>query len=291
MGFGFIQKHAPTLQPEDLALPAANADKTRLNFLAASWLPLEGDEGPARTVVLIDELPQADNAIQKAMANIIQEKECHGHRLRPGVSFVSTGNRVTDRAGANRILSHLSNRMTRLELEPHLDDWCNWALDHDVAPVVISAMRFKPNMLFDFDPQRDINPSPRAWAERVSPILGKVPAEAEFECVKGAVGEGFAAEFMAHLKRYRKLPNIDALLMQPDQAEVFTDPSINYAIAGAIANRATCDNFERVMTYAKRMAPEFMVLVVRDAIRKDKALQNTPAFMNWAIKEGANVLM
>lgn len=291
LGFAFIQKHAPTLQPEDLALPASSADKTRLNFLAADWLPLTGDAGPERTVILIDELPQADNAIQKAVANIIQEKECHGHKLRSGVSFISTGNRVTDRAGANRLLSHLSSRMTRIDFDVHLDDWCSWALDNDVDPIVISYLRFKPGQLNDPNPQADIYPTPRAWAERVSPILDKVPPEALFDVVKGAVGEGATAEFIGFRNLYLKLPNPDVVLMHPDTSEVPEGLDTLYALSGAIAHRATHDNFDRVMTYAKRLPPEFCVLVVRDATKKDKTLQHHKAFTSWAVKEGAKVLM
>ena len=47
-------------------------------------------------------------------------------------------------------------------------------------------------------------------------MLGKVPAEAEYECFKGAVGEGAAAEFVGFMRIYRKLPNPDAILMNPD---------------------------------------------------------------------------
>ena len=46
------------------------------------------------------------------------------------------------------------------------------------------------NLLHDFDPQRDVNATPRSWVEGVSDVIGVVPADAEYECFKGAVGEG-----------------------------------------------------------------------------------------------------
>lgn len=292
LGIGFMQLHAPLMQPEDYGMPVVSADRTSVTFVVPTEkFPVEGSDCPDVGVLLIDELPQSDNSGQKILANLIQEREIHGKRLKAGWAIVTTGNRAADRAGANRILSHLRNRMTTLEYEAHLDDWCIWALEHGVMPEVVSFIRFRPNLLCDFDPQRDINPTPRAWVEGVSPIIGQVPTEAEFECFKGAVGEGAAAEFVGFLSIYRKLPNPDAVIMDPDGSPVPDDGATRYAISGAIASRATEANFDRVLTYAKRLPAEFMVLVVRDAIRHNKSIQNTKAFTQWAMKEGAKVLL
>lgn len=286
-GIGFIHFHAPTLQPEDLALPATNASKTAMDFLVSGRFPLVGrDDTPDRGVILIDELSQGDVSIQKTCANLIQEREIHGHHLKPGWVCMATGNKQSDRAGANRVLSHLSNRVTRLTLEANLDDWCAWALANGVKPEVVSFLRFKPGMLFDFDPNRDSNATPRAWTEGVSPIVGAVPPDAEMEVISGAVGEGPAAEFCAFLKIHRKLPNPDAVLMNPDTYEVPEEASVRYALAGAIAHRATDANFERVIIASKRLPPEFMVLTIRDAILRDKALQMNKAFIDWSVKDG-----
>jgi hypothetical protein len=291
MGLEFIQFHAPTLQPEDIALPATNADRTKIDFLVNGRFPVEGSEHADEGLIVIDELPQGDNSIQKTMANLIQEREIHGRRLKPGWAVVATGNKQSDRAGANRILSHLSNRVTRLELEPHLDDWCNWALSNDVRPEVVAFLRFKSELLMSFDPNADSNPTPRAWTEGVSPVLDKVPGDAEFDCIKGAVGEGAAAEFIGFMKIARSLPNPDVILLHPDTHEVPHEPNVLYALSGALAHRASENSIERVVTYAKRMPPEFMVLVMRDAVHKCPAITSTRAFMDWAVKEGSKVLL
>lgn len=287
----FILFHAPTMQPEDWAMPTANADKTKINFLVNSRFPVVGSDHPDEGIILIDEAPQAENSIQKSIANLIQEREVYGQKLKPGWVIFMTGNRAADRAGANRILSHLRNRVTTIEFEGHLDDWCNWALDHGVRTEIIAFLRFKPNNMHDFDPNRDINPTPRAWAEGVSPIIDKVPMEAEFECIKGAVGEGAAAEFSAFLKIFRALPNPDVVLMNPDKHEVPTEASVRYALAGALAQRASVDNFDAVMKFMGRMPAEFCVLTVLDSIRRLPDIQSTKAFITWAAGPGAKILI
>jgi hypothetical protein len=162
-------------------------------------------------------------------------------------------------------------------------------MTNGVKAEVTSFLRFRPNLLHDFDPQRDQNATPRSWVEGVSDVLGTVPAEAEFECFRGAVGEGAAAEFVGFVRIWRKLPNPDAILLNPTTTNVPTDPATLYALAGAIANRATEGNFERVCTYAERMPPEFSVLTISYAARRNPDLANTQAFTKWSINH-QNVL-
>lgn len=291
VGYGSV--HGPLMQPEDYGMPVVNADRTGVTFVVpAEKFPLVGsDHFPDEGIFVIEELPQADNAGQKILANMIQEREIHGRQLKPGWMIIATGNPQSSRAGANRVLSHLADRFTKYVYEPHLDDWCAWALDNGVATEVVSFLRFRPNLLCDFDAHREKNATPRGWSQGVSASIGTVPHEAEFETFCGDVGEGAAAEFVGFLRIYRKLPNPDVVLMNPDKHELPTDPATCYALAGAIANRATPDNFERVITVAERMAPEYMVLTVRDSIRRNREVQNTKAFIKWASGAGAKVLL
>jgi hypothetical protein len=120
--------------------------------------------------------------------------------------------------------------------------------------------------------------------EGVSAVLGVVPAEAEYECFKGAVGEGAAAEFVGFLRIFRKLPNPDAVLLDPDGADVPSDPATLYALSGALSQRASTSNFARLVAYTKRMPPEFSVLAVTMAVRRDKDLTHTAAFTDWAVQ-------
>ena len=290
-----VFKHVPSMQPEDLACP--RVDGERLAFSRADWIPLEGDYADDEHVVVVfDELAAGDNAVQKTIANLIQERESYGVPLHRNVAFICTGNRQSDRAGANRLLSHLRNRMTTIPFDASLDDWCNWALAHDVTPELVSFLRFKPNLLNDFDPKRDLNPTPRAWAERVDQTLksltaGELPQSAELELIAGDVGEGAAAELTAFLRIYRKLPSPDAVLMQPDTHPIPDEASVRYALSGAIAHRATPDNFDAVVTFAQRMPKEFSVMIILDAMRKNPDVQQTKAFIRWASTDGAAVLL
>lgn len=276
-----IERHMPTMLVEDFGILFPEPDGS-LKYKLPDWFPVKG-KAPERGILLFDDRNQANADLQKVLANICQARTLHGVEMPDGWQVISTGNRQSDRAGANRVLSHLRNRETVLELETHLDDWTTWAIDNDVKPEVISFIRFRPNLLHDFDAQRDQNATPRSWVEGVSDVLGTVSPDAEYECFKGAVGEGAAAEFVGFMRIFRKLPNPDAILLNPTTADVPTDPATLYALAGSLAERASEGNFERVCTYAERMPPEFSVLTISYAARKKPELSDTQAFTKWAI--------
>ena len=223
LGVPCIERHMPTMLVEDFGILFPNGDD-QLHYKLPDWFPIKG-KAPERGILLFDDRNQANADLQKVLANICQARTLHGTPMPDGWMVISTGNRQADRAGANRVLGHLRNRETVYELDTHLDDWTQWALDNNVKPEVISFIRFRPALLHDYDPQRDQNATPRSWVEGVSDVLGTVPADAEFESFKGAVGEGSAAEFVGFLRIFRKLPNPDAVLMNPTTADVPTDPA------------------------------------------------------------------
>lgn len=280
----YIEQHLPTMLVEDFGIPYPDGDI--LTYKLPEWFPAKGskwDDGRGG-VLCFDDRNQGDNSLQKVLANIIQARTLHGVPMADGWSVVSTGNRQSDRAGSNRVLSHLANRETMIPFETHLDDWTAWALENDVRPEVVSFVRFRPNLLHDFDSQRDQNPTPRSWAEGVSSIIGVVPAEAEYECFTGAVGEGAAAEFLGFLKVFRKLPNPDAILLNPDSATVPDDPATLYALCGALSQRATETNFDRLVKYLDRLPNEFSVLCISTALKRDESLSNANGFVEWSLK-------
>lgn len=276
----YIHLHMPTMLVEDFGILFPSAESSQLEYKIPDWFPVNEE---TQAIVCFDDRNQCSADNQKVLANITNERELHGHKVPDGVMFVSTGNRQTDRAGANRVLSHLRNRETCIEFDTMLDDWCKWAIDQGVKAEVISFLRFRSGLLHEFDSQRDQNPTPRSWVDGVSAVLGVVPAEAEYECFKGAVGEGAAAEFVGYMKIFRSLPNPDNILLHPDKAEVPEDPATLYALSGSLAERANDGNFSKVITYGNRMPPEFSVLMISYATRKNPDLASTQAFTNWAV--------
>lgn len=292
LNIGFLAVHAPMLPPEDLGFPVINSDRTDVSFIASkSRFPLVGSNHPPTGILLIDEIAQADAPTQKALANLIQEREIHGNALLPGWTIITTGNRATDRAGASRLLSHLANRLTRISLDVSTDDWCTWALSASIRPECIAFIRFRPALLSTFDANAEINATPRSWSEGVFRALGNIPSELEYATFSGDVGEGPAAEFCAFLRIFRELPPLDSIERDPSGAKLPTELSAIYALSGALTARLTVANFPALLTYFKRLPPEFQVMFIQDASKRVPSVTDTPEFVAWATTTGKSVLL
>jgi hypothetical protein len=275
-----IEKHMPTMLVEDFGVPYPDEDGT-LKYKIPDWFPVKG-KAPEKGILLFDDRNQASPDLQKVLANICQARNLHGTPLPDGWMVISTGNRQSDRAGANRVLSHLRNRETVLEYETNLDDWTAWAVEAKIHPSVVSFARFRPELLHEFDPSRDANPTPRSWAEGISPLIGLVPKDAEFECFKGAIGEGAAVEFAGFLRVYEDLPTIESIVANPTKVAVPSNLATLYALSGAIASAMNEDNIPQLAAFISRIPPEFSVLAMSLAIKRDSSLASTSEFAQWA---------
>lgn len=282
LGVEYIEVHMPTMLVEDFGVPYPDGDK--LSYKLPHWWPSDpSSEG----ILCFDDRNQASADLQKVLANICQARNLHGHKLPDGWMVVSTGNRQSDRAGANRVLSHLRNRETVYQMATNLDDWTTWALAEGVKPELVAFLRFAPHLLHDFDPNREANATPRSWVEGVSAVIGVVPEAAEFPSFCGAVGDGPASEFSAFLKIYRDLPSPDAVLLDPENYPIdkfLNKPDVCYALSAALANKANDKNFKAVLKFINRLPGEFGVLCAKLATSRDKKLQHSAAFTQWAVE-------
>lgn len=291
LGIGLMTVHAPIMLAEDYGMPRLEGTDITFATPGKKFPFVDNDDCPDTGILDIEEVPQASPDQQKILANLFLEREVHGRPLKKGWYIISTGNRMQDRAGAGRILSHFNDRFTTYELDVSLDDWADWALNNGVRPEVVYFLKWRPDLLSKFDPAMEKNPTPRSWTQGVSPALDVVPEAALFDTIKGDVGEGPAAEFKGFLSTYQALPNVELVFTDPDRAVVPTETHVCFAMCGAVASRATVDNFAQIMTYAKRMRPEFQVLLVRDAAKVCPAVIETRAFTQWSIGDGARILM
>ena len=285
-----VTEFNPSLRdPVDImGLPKVDGDH-------ASWLPpseffrLRDDGSDQPCALILEELSDAQIPMQNPLCRVILDRYAGELKLHPKLFIVATGNRTEDKSGANRMSTKLGNRMQTLAFDENLDDWCDWALANNIAVEMIQFLRFRPNLLSDFDPNRAINPTPRSWAfaNEVDPGLS---SDLYFANISGCVGEGAAAEYTGFKRIFEGLPNIDGILLNPSKADVPTDPAVLYALTGALAHKCSKDNFDRVTEYIGRMPADFQVMCIFDAQKLKPEIRNTKAFVQWSVKN-ANILL
>jgi hypothetical protein len=267
------------LDPVDLrGLPRIHEDIAL--WCPPAFLP-RGGEG----VLFLDELAQAPPLVQAACLQLTLDRAVGEYLLPEGWSVVAASNRQEDRAGAHRLISPLLNRFVHLDLEVSHDDWQDWAAQAGVAPAVRSFLRYRPALLFQFDPTTNQRafPTPRSW-EFVSQVLPHTPEALLLPVVSGCVGEGPAAEFVGFARLCQQLPDLDHVLTQPASTPVPREPAVLYALVGALVER--CRGADPALlggfvTYVARLPDEFGVLAMRDALALNARLIALPQAQAW----------
>jgi len=241
-------------------------------------------KGTGAGLIVLEELPQSSTHHQTWAAGFTLERSTPTFELDPEVRIIVTGNRAEDKAGAKALLTHLSNRLYEFEMETSLDDWCEWAMGNDVDHLGIAFLRLRPQLLNDFDPNRSVNPTQRAWTQLFKEVPNDLPTDLYLYAAQGKVGEGAAAEWVAARDLMTKMPSVDVIRMHPDNTEVPQEPAVKYAVATALSMTTTPDAFERDMQYVSRMPKEFQMVYVTDALRLHPTLIQTKQFIDWSIK-------
>ncbi len=276
----FLVRHPVVEDPTDYkGMPAAVKGQ-------AEFLPF-GDlqaliEAEKLTVCLLDDLGQAPPVVQAAAMQLILARHINGHKISDNVVFIAATNRREDKAGVTSILEPVKSRFaTIVQLDVSVDDWCEWALKNKVPPVVVAFVRFRPALLSAWKPTNDIlnGPCPRTVTR-----LGELYSIGvrDIEALAGAVGEGFATEFVGFVRVWENMPSLDGILVDPTGSEVPTEPAALFAVATGLAERATKSNAGRILQYVSRMPEEFSVLAVRDLLRTRPSATSTPEFVKWA---------
>lgn len=285
-----IVSHPVVADPTDYkGLPFASKDKSGMDI--AHFLPfgelVELIETKEPLVYFLDDLGQATPAVQSAVMQLLLARRINGHKISRHVRFIAATNRRQDKANVSGILEPVKSRFASIvELEVKTDDWVQWAVSNNMPFELVSFIQFRPELLNNFNPTRDIENSP---CPRTVAFVGKmwnagIPEGMQFEVIKGAAGKEFASEFTAFIKVYMKLPTVSEILRDPLNARLPENVSGKYAITGAIADAMNEKTIKPFMMYLERLGNELVVACLKMAYTKSPEICSTSTFMKWAEK-------
>ncbi|MBQ7586211.1 MAG: AAA family ATPase [Desulfovibrionaceae bacterium] len=287
LGLELVDIRAVLLDPVDLrGLPRITSDG-RAEWCAPAFLPQEKSE--TKGLLFLDELNSAPPLVQAACYQLILDRRVGEYLLPDGWTVIAAGNRESDRAVTHRMPTALANRMVHLECSVDLADWLAWANENHIRPEVKAFLRYRPKLLFDFDPTLKTKAfaSPRSW-EFLSRVMDQDPEpEVADELYRGCVGEGAGTEFLGFLQIMQHLPAVSEILDNPLEAVVPKEPAALYALCEALAFYAKDSTLNALATYAHRLPAEFGVLLLSGCICQDKTLVNHPSFTAWAESHAA----
>ena len=280
----YVDVRALLLDPVDLrGIPWRDTDD-RTRWAPPAFLPPSDD--PGRWFINLEELPSAVPMVQAALYQLVLDRKMGEYELPEGASLIACGNRETDRGVVHRMPTPLASRFVHLEIRVDADDWLKWGAANGIAPEVLFYITYQPDLLHQFDSQSKEKafPCPRTW-EFVSNIVknrnGLDPAT-ERALFRGTVGEAAAVEFSAFLNVWRELPHPRAVLNNPGNADIPENASALMALCGSLYRLATDVTMDAIVTFAHRLRREVGESLVGACVRRDPALQRSPAFIRWA---------
>jgi hypothetical protein len=252
-----------------------------------------------RLVLVLDDLGQAVNAVQSAAMQLFLERAINTIPISDTVSFLAATNRREDRAAVGGIIEPLKSRFDGgiVHLQPELDPWCKWAMAHRMPVWLIAYARFKPEVITDWEASADLVNSacPRTLAFVGEAVNDKLPEDMWQSAFSGMIGVGRTAEMLAFYRYAKQIPNPDEIILHPNDAEIPSQPEIQYALTTALAVRSTERNFDAVIKYFDRWfdggsfadgipKSEFVLAYFKDAIVRNPALKQTNAYVQWFVK-------
>ena len=235
-------------------------------------------------VVFFDEGPDAKNDVFAVMQQILLDRCCGEHVLKPNVRMLLAGNRDSDQALAKKFPMPLNNRLIHFEVINPVDEFCLHAQAQGVPSVFIAFWQFRQELVNTYDPKKvtPIVATQRTWFtavdlwcdKRLDPVIKEA-------AMIGSVGEGPAMEFLAYVDVWQSLPHIDKISKDPENYPVPEELSIKYATAMYVSERMTLDNVDKLHVYLTRFTADFVVMAWQLAVARDATLFDADAYMDY----------
>ena len=259
----YIDLRAPLLDPVDVhGMPVPDMNTQTMRWLPPNFLP--PTDSPDKWLINIEELPAAPPSVQTALYQLTLDRRIGDYKLPEGATVIACGNQYTDRGQYHRLPAALQSRFFNVDMEVSMVEWTQWALTHDVSPLVVLFIQHHPLLLHDYNPKDPgyAFPNPRGW-EYVSDLIKStgtgdelMDKKVERTMLRGAIGEKAAVQFLAFLAAGKDLPHPRVVLNDPQNCMVPASIDAQMVLCGSLVQYVDDMNFEAVVQYAKRLQME-----------------------------------
>lgn len=268
-------------QPDVKGYGIADVANRKMIFTDPYWAidpAVDGDFG----FVFFDEQPQSADDVNKVWSEIADQRRVGDYKIPDGWLVVSAGNREGDRSGARKTMMFIQNRIVDIEITPDKDTLVNWMEKNKIHHSIISFTEaFPAKVLLDKVPEKN-GPfcTPRSLC-RLSPYIDVMSKEMFTEYAAGAIGEGTAAEFVAHLRVVDELPSYHQIITNPMKTKVPDRPDAIYATVRMVAHNVDAESAMAAFKYLGRLPAEFQATALRHSVRRTPKIVQHPEFAAW----------
>jgi len=272
-GYELQTIHGSHYTPMDLlgiGVPDKDATKfLRPELFRSLW---EAHESGHKTILFIDEITHMTPSMLALAMQLTLERKVATHELPPDTWVIAAGNRREDKGPLFNMNAILTNRMAVFEMmPPTVDDWASWAVTAGIDPVILGYLKVNPKALHDFDPSRDINPTPRQW-EQAGKVIGVEDGALRQMLLSSLVGPA-ALELEAFIRIAQDLPRMRDIANDPEHTP-FPDASAQngmaaqFMTAAMIVQGANEVNIGSVLRYALKAPQDLQTMVVSSLTKR-----------------------
>lgn len=296
MGVDLIDVRAVLLDPVDLrGLP--HVDNGVANWAVPGFLPKQGTKKPG--ILLLDEIDKAPPLVQNACLQLTLDRMIGEYVLPDNWFVMAAANRIQDGAGGHKMGTALSSRFLHLDVEVRSEDWLEWAVNAGIHGSILGYVQWRGESVLHphgekKDGKRKLTtdqdrtfPCPRTW-EFVSRVVDQVPSGSLREVVAGCIGHATTAEYLNFLDTYRSLPDPEAMLRDPDNAVIPTEPHVLFALTGFLTEKihdADEDTVNRITKLLRRMPREHGMDGVFSCVSSNAKMVKSNAMSDWLVED------
>ncbi|MFW9993594.1 MAG: ATP-binding protein [Candidatus Odinarchaeota archaeon] len=309
LGISLIDMRLTQMDAVDLrGLPVLSKSGELTGWAPPEELPREGDG-----ILFLDELNLAPPSVQHAAYQLILQRRLGKYLLPDGWVCFAAGNRIEDRAHVSELPSPLANRFVHIDLGvPPVEKWILWAVENDIDERIMGFLRWKPELLFHFNPDNPGTafPTPRSW-EFCSQLIEEVKNPDELtDLVTMSVGGQTAAELVSFIEIFSKI-DPEAILNDKNYkfpTDLCTLTATITALAVHVKNFPSEDiRLKYLSLLAKKdlsaeysvlgiritfpskgklpLNPEFYTIISNDEVLMTKLGKKLRGYINWGTKD------
>jgi len=265
-GFDFIGLCSPLEDPSTIrGYPSrgTNGEATHCLFDGVA----KAFKADKPTLLFFDDLGMASESTMRAIIRLVQFGEIDGRKLPDCVLIGAATNDVGHGAGVYGMIEPLKSRFHSIvTVEANLEDTIIYGLANGWPSDMLAYLRNDPGALHDWKPAKNMQPDgacPRSWEYAAGWVNDGVE---DNEILAGCVGKAQATKYLAFRQLVNELPDVDAVILNPETAAVPENPSARYLVSMALASKMTAGNFSQILTYAQRLPQMFRAFCIRDAM-------------------------
>jgi len=245
--------------------------------------------------VFFDELSSAPPQVQAAAYQITLDHRIGEHRLPDNCIIIGAGNRMIDKSVVFKMPKALANRLQHYEITTDYLSWRDWAVKHNVHPLVVGYLGFDNSKLCQEEVRAEqiAFPSPRSWVfvSNILRIMHKVTdVSLLYQQISACVGSDVAYEFTAWCKKYKNLPAVDDIF-RGKRANYPATLDAVYAVVMSMLSYAEgrgkalkVEELTNMSVYASRLPEDYQVVLYNGLEQMESVceqLKKVPLYKNW----------